>query len=467
MHVALVAGGIFWFARRLRLRDWIATAVTISLTAGYAVLTGFGAPVQRALRMTAIFLVARLLSRERSALNALGAAAMAVLVLSPAALFEASFQMTFLAIVAIAGIAVPMGERSFVRYARAARGIREEWRDVALEPRAAQMRVMLRVWGESLAGVMGRWAFGLPAAAVRWSLWAMELALIGIVAEMVMVLPMAMYFHRATVFALPANMMSVPLVGLLVPIAVATFAAMLVNPWLAAAPGAVTAVLLHGVTGAIGRMSHVAAADVRVPGPVWWVAVIALATWAICCWAVRRSGRWAVGAAVAMAMAVAMVLWPEQAVVTPGVLEVTAIDVGQGDSLLVVGADGRTMLVDAGGPVGGVTEAAAATASFDVGEEVVSNYLWSRRMRRLDVVALSHAHSDHMGGMPAVLRNFRPRELWVGIDPDSEAYRALLSEARGLGVTVRHLRAGDAFAWGGGEGGAAGSVGRIRECGCA
>jgi len=315
--------------------------------------------------------------------------------------------------------------------------------------------VMLRMWGESLAGVTGEWAFGVPAAAVRWTLWAMELALIGIVAEMVMVLPMAMYFHRATVFALPANMMSVPLVGLLVPIAVASFAAMLVSPWLAAVPGAVTAVLLHGVTGAIGRISHVTAADVRVPGPVWWVAAVALATWAICCWAVRRSGRWALGAAAAMVMVAAMVLWPERPLgpssvreSTASVLEVTAIDVGQGDSLLVVGAEGRTMLVDAGGPVGGVTEAAAATASFDVGEEVVSNYLWSRRLRRLDVVALSHAHSDHMGGMPAVLRNFRPRELWVGIDPDSEAFRALLSEAREMGVTVRHLRAGDAFAWG-------------------
>ena len=92
-------------------------------------LTGFGAPVERALGMTTIFLVARLLSRERSVLNALGAAALGVLVWNPGALFEASFQMTFLAIVAIAGIAVPMGERSFVGYARAARTIREEWRD--------------------------------------------------------------------------------------------------------------------------------------------------------------------------------------------------------------------------------------------------------------------------------------------------------------------------------------------------
>ena len=110
----------------------------------------------------------------------------------------------------------------------------------------------------------------------------------------------------------------------------------------------------------------------------------------------------------------AMVLWPEPAVTSPGVLEVTAIDVGQGDSLLVVSPEGRTMLVDAGGPVGGPSEAAAVTSGFDVGEEVVAPYLWSRRIRRLDVVALSHAHSDHMGGMPAVMRDFRPQRAVGG-----------------------------------------------------
>jgi competence protein ComEC len=99
--------------------------------------------------------------------------------------------------------------------------------------------------------------------------------------------------------------------------------------------------------------------------------------------------------------------------------------------------------------VGSVKEAAAVQSTFDVGEEVVSPYLWSRRIRRLDVIALSHAHSDHMGGMAAVMRSFKPRELWVASDPDSEAYRALLAEAKELGVVVRHYRAGDAFEWGG------------------
>jgi len=448
MHVGLLAGLVFWLARRLKLRDWLATLLTIALTFGYALLTGFGAPVQRALFMTAIFLIARLLSRDRYVLNALGAAALGVLVLSPAALFEASSQMTFLAIVAIGGIAIPLGERSFLPYARAAEHLDDKWEDVALPPRVAQFRLMLRLWGETLANLLGAWARGLPALAVRWGLWALELSLIGVVAEMVMVLPMAVYFHRATMFAVPTNMFSVPLVAALAPIAVVTFCAALVSPWAAILPGAVTALLLHGVTGVIGRVSAVRAADLRVPGPVWWVALLAVLGWAFCCWAVRRSRGWAWVAVVVLPAIALMVLWPERVLSSARSLEVTAIDVGQGDSIFVVGPQGATMLIDAGGPVGGVTEAAEATSRFDVGEEVVSPYLWSRRFRRLDVIALSHAHSDHMGGMAAVMRNFRPKELWVSIDPNSDVYRSLLLEAAQLGVVVRHFYAGDRVAWG-------------------
>jgi competence protein ComEC len=450
MHVALLAGLVFWIARRLHLRNWLATLLTLVLTYAYALLTGFGVPVQRALLMTAVFLLARLLSRQRNPLNALGAAALAVLIWSPRALFEASFQMTFLAIVAIAGIAMPLGERSFLPYARAARNLRHIWRDSAIPPRFAQLRVSLRMWGEPLAGILGKWAYLLPAKIVITVLWAAQLVLIGLIAEAVMVLPMAMYFHRATVFALPANMICIPLIALLASLGLATFLASLISPWLAALPGSALAFLLHGVTGAIHRISHAQAADLRVPGPTLPHALLAVACFAFGCWAVRRSRATAWAAVAVLPLAAAIVLWPVLPVVHPNQLEVTAIDVGQGDSLLVVGPSGRAMLIDAGGPTGAAANAENAvltSSTFDIGEEVVSPYLWSRQFRRLDVVALTHAHSDHMGGMPAVLRNFRPRELWVAVDPNSATYRALLAEATTLGIRVRHLRAGDTLAF--------------------
>jgi competence protein ComEC len=126
-------------------------------------------------------------------------------------------------------------------------------------------------------------------------------------------------------------------------------------------------------------------------------------------------------------------------------LLVEAIDVGQGDSILLIAPDGKTLLVDGGGHGGGPHQ---APQDYDIGEEVVSQVLWSRGIRRLDVVALTHAHSDHMGGLPAVLRNFHPAELWVGNNPRFGAYNALLDEAARLHVRVRSLRAGDAFPFG-------------------
>jgi len=446
LHIALLAAGVFWFLRRMRLPLWLATALTILTAAAYTALTGFGQPAQRALVMTAVYLLARLLSRDRDSLNALGAAVLALLLWLPSSLFDASFQMTALAIIAIGGIAVPLGKYTFLRLSAVAGDVFRLPR-TQFAPGDQHRRVLLEFWGEEVAELFGVRARMLPAKLFRAMLWGFELALIATVAELVMVLPMALYFHRATVFALPANLIVIPVIGVLVPAAVATFVGSLISPWVALVPAAVTASVLHGITWAIHRMSHLAAAEVRVPGPAAWVALLALGGWLACCWAVRR-GRWgALATAVALPVIAASILWPEPPITTPATLEVTAIDVGQGDSILAVNPDGRAMLIDAGGPVGR-SGPAEIVAHFDVGEEVVSPYLWSRRLRRLDVVVLSHAHTDHMGGMPAILENFRPRELWVGSDPHSELYAALLAEAARLGIIVRHLHAGDLQQWG-------------------
>src|SRR5437764_13986010 len=114
-------------------------------------MTGCGVAVGLARLVAAVFLVARLLRRVRTVLNALGAAALGVLLWSPTALFEASFQMTFLAIVAIGGIAVPLAERSFLPYAHAADHLWDKWRDIGFPPRVAQFRLMLRLWSEAIA----------------------------------------------------------------------------------------------------------------------------------------------------------------------------------------------------------------------------------------------------------------------------------------------------------------------------
>jgi competence protein ComEC len=133
--------------------------------------------------------------------------------------------------------------------------------------------------------------------------------------------------------------------------------------------------------------------------------------------------------------------------VSERVLEVTALDVGQGDSLLVAFPDRRVMVIDGGGipSFGG----RAPRTQLDIGEDVVAPYLWSRSVRRVDVLVMSHAHDDHIGGLPALLDAFHPRELWTGAAPDSPKWLALRDRARAHGVRVVPLTGPHRFTFGG------------------
>jgi len=124
--------------------------------------------------------------------------------------------------------------------------------------------------------------------------------------------------------------------------------------------------------------------------------------------------------------------WPAQ--LQSDILELTAIDVGQGDSLLVVFPGGAVMVVDGGGRLEFGRQ--NRSPNLDIGEDVVSPYLWTRGIRRIDILVATHAHEDHVGGLPAVMANFRPKELWTGANPP---VRLVESASRlGLRVSLKH-----------------------------
>lgn len=451
LHLAIVAGCLFWITRRLRVPRVPATLLTIAASFGYALFTGFATPVQRSLWMITLYLLGRLIYRERSALNTIGFAALCLLAVSPRSLFDASLQMTLLAVVAIAGVAAPMLQATVHPYLKATRDLRLVALDVKLAPRLAQFRVLLRMFAVRLQAV-GNSFLGWRAlpGTVRALLRIAELVVISCVVELAMTLPMAVYFHRITVFALPVNLLILPLLAVLMPAALLTLLLLLVWPVAAVVPAMAAALVLHIGVGLVHLFGSLALGDLRIPEPLLWqtAAFCALLGAAIVLahLGCSQETRWPRRAAwTALCMAALAAVAPRPVEHPRNALLVEAIDVGQGDSLLLITPEGKTLLVDGGGFGGGPRQ---APQDFDIGEEVVSPALWARGIRHLDAVALSHAHSDHMGGLPAVLRNFHPDELWVGSNPRFGAYNALLQEAAQLHVSVRSFRAGDEFAFG-------------------
>ena len=445
LHLAIIAGFLFALLRRLRIPNIPATLITLAASCGYAFLTGFAQPVQRSLWMVSLYYIGRLLFRERSALNTIGFAALVMLVASPRSLFDAGFEMTLLAVVAIAGIAMPILRATIEPYRAAALDLRRTATDAKLPPPVAQYRIILRTFAESLAAAVSRrLGWDIFPWLVRAALRIVELIVTGAVVELAMTLPMAAYFHRITIFALPVNMLIVPFLALLVPLALITWIALLIAPSFASFPAAAVALLLHAGVGIVRKFGSLSIGDFRIASPLAWQIAAFCALLALAVLLAHRGphfGPWLRRAAWAALICAALAAVAPRPTDHPhNALLIEAIDVGQGDSLLVITPDGKTLLVDGGGFGGGLTH---ATQPFDIGEEIVSQVLWSRGIHHLDTVALSHAHADHLSGLPSVLRNFHPDALWVGNNPHSEDYDALIAEAAELRIPVRALHAGD------------------------
>lgn len=457
LHVGAIAFALFWIGQKARLpRGWT-MVFTMALLFAYVAVVEQRPPVLRAAIMAAIVVFGGFFFRRLELLNSAALAALVLLVARPLALRDSSFQLTFVAIGCIAGLAVPWLDTTAEPYVRALRGWRDVTRDAAHEPRATQFRIDLRSWvhwfsshlprrldkpvGDALSG-------GLSLSFRIWELLVVTMAL-----QIGMLPLMARDFHRVALAAPIVNLAAVPMIGILVPLGFLALITGLISHSVGGLVAALLAWLTSLLLHVVHWFAHFQRWSYRIPGPPFWLIVLFFMIGVAIAARIRfrQASRRMVGRGLCLGWALCaltVAIFPFRADWVKGKLEVNVLDVGQGDSLFVVSPGGRTLLIDGGGEFGGFP---ARTESFgiDPGEEAVSPYLWSRGFQELNVVALTHAHQDHLGGLMAILENFRVGQLWIGREVSSAALARLEELARERRIPIEHELRGKSFHWDG------------------
>ncbi|MBI2818962.1 MAG: ComEC/Rec2 family competence protein [Acidobacteria bacterium] len=453
-HVLVVSGWnvfafaipLLWLTAQLRLPELLGAVLVAAAVVCFALLAEGGAAVSRAALMFLIYLLARHYYRERAALNSIAAAALILLLLHPSDLWDAGFQLSFFAVLVLAAVAVPLIAWIAAPYRVALRNLDNRNHELLFQPRQAQFRNDFRVLLDFFCGpprkdhIPRKWLRTMLSWSAYGLLWVAEGLLFTGLIQVGLFLATVLYFHRLTWSGVFANLAVLPMASGIVVIGLPLLFLSVIW-WRAAEWGAV---ILGWATSALEWVvEHSARWELlnrRIPAPPIWLAmafVLLLIAMAI---VVARRSWWTGAVAVALAVCcVVLSLAPYPAQLSPGKLEVAVLDVGQGDSIFVSFPNGATMLVDGGGaiPIPG-----SPPPRLDVGESVVSPYLWSRNIQKLDYVVLTHNHWDHMGGLKAVLENFRVRELWMGRDPGNRSMDWLRAIAAGRGTRTVHVADG-------------------------
>ena len=413
-HLGMVAVLCFWITRHAlfllpeRSYHWItiradprkiAALVTIVPVTFYAFLAGGQMATIRSLIMILAALAAVVLDRERDLLPALSLAALITLVIDPQALFDISFQLSYLSVLSIVFVV-------------------STWNALAAP-------------ADTLTGKLAN--------------QALLLFVISCAATLVTGPLVAFYFNQLSFAGVIANMVVVPFAGaVVVPLG---FLCGILSLFTGSLPlAAINQFLADLFVALVSFFARIPFSSIHLPSPGalfaagYFILLVASSLLLRARLLARyrplesssHSPRWATpvlaASGVLIVAAVALHIFRVQET------RITFLDVGQGDCTVVETDSGRNILIDGGG---------TRDNRFDIGRGVLAPFLWGRGIRTIDLAVLSHPHPDHMNGLLAVMHGFTVREVWgSGLDTALPGYAEFQRPISDRSIPFRTVSAG-------------------------
>lgn len=376
----------------------------------YAGVAGMGISVIRATLMVVVLMTAMLIRRPKDLLNALALAAIIILGLSPSALFDPSFQLSFAAVATILFIPPKL------------QGL---FPDNKNEEEASFLRLLMRKGGRNFYLFL----------------------LVSISATLGTLPIIAYHFQRFSTVVLPANIAVIPFLGILTtPLCLLliiiyplseTFCLLLLQ-------GA--SFLIKVSVFFVNFFSSLPGSSFLVPPPNGWeiclyYLLLLLSILYLASLIHNRSLKAhtekpyivaiRVGLLFLIPTLAAIILYAYLSATPSKFLKLTFLDVGQGNCALIQLPEGKSILIDGGGFEG---------SSFDVGRYVVAPFLLREKIRKIDVLILTHPHPDHLNGLIYILKNFPVGEIWTnGESAPYESYLAFQKIIKEQKLTHRVL----------------------------
>jgi competence protein ComEC len=434
-NLAVVAGTALSLARWIPCKRRTRLLFVLVWALAYAGLVEGQAPVYRATIAVMFLVIGRLLDRGYAVFNATAATAFILLVIDPTSLEDSSFQMTFAAVIAVVGVGVSASQWALGWLREALEDFSDVSKDGHLSIRASDWRVSRRVWCER---------YGLPAwtVTIPWKVLLLtgEALIISLSVEMIFAFFMVESFHRLSPISPLVNVPAAMITAIVTPLALL----LVFLPWPVAGPTAwIIRTLLDLLLRILDGALRLPFASLRVPSPpigIWALYVLAAGFLIL---AIHKRWLWrSMVGIVAVSFIKIMMAVADFSPKAPAVPTLTFLDVGQGDASLVELPSGYRMLIDAGGVSSGRFLDLRDESTFSIGESVVSAYLFSRGIRRLDAVVLTHAHHDHMDGLFNIADNFMVGEFWLGRNPMIPRYRELIERIQEKQIPIRWVHAG-------------------------